>query len=36
MNTDKLAWRLLGLAIAPDLSPQAIGGIADVMHSSLF
>lgn len=35
VNTDELAWRLVGLPMFPDLSPQTIGAIADVIQSSL-
>lgn len=35
INTDELAWRLVGLPMFPDLSPQTVGVIADVIQSSL-
>jgi dTDP-4-amino-4,6-dideoxygalactose transaminase len=35
VNTNELAQRLIGLPMFPDLSPQAIGTIANVIHSAL-
>ncbi len=35
INTDELAWRLIGLPMFPGLSPQAVATIADVIQSSL-
>lgn len=35
INTDELAWRLIGLPMFPDLSSQSVGAISDVIQSSL-